>query len=198
MLVQFAKLPFPLVVSFSTPLKPTITELRSMEHEQLTDQLARHGEVFRAMLNGLTPAETLWKPAPDKWCALEVICHLHDEEREDFRARLNHVLETPKEPMPAIDPTAWVVERNYIEQDFASILAEFLEERSRSITWLHGLKEAPWGNAYLHPKVGPVSCDLLLANWVAHDLHHVRQLVNLRYAYLAEHTIVPLDYAGTW
>lgn len=169
-----------------------------MERDRLTDQLERHGEVFRALLNGLTPEETLWKPAADKWCVLEVICHLHDEEREDFRARLKHVLETPEGPMPKIDPAAWVAERNYIRQDLSAMLEKFLRERARSIAWLRGLADAPWGNAYMHPKVGPVSCDLLLTNWVAHDLHHVRQLVNLRYAYLATHTTVPLDYAGSW
>ncbi len=169
-----------------------------MERNQLIDQLERHGEVFLAMLNGLTSEEIHWKPAPDKWCALEVICHLHDEEREDFRARLKHVLETPKETMPPIDPAAWVAERSYIKQDLASVLAKFLQERSRSIIWLRGLTDAPWSNAYMHPKVGPVSCDLLLTNWVAHDLHHIRQLVNLQYVYLASHSKVPLDYAGTW
>jgi hypothetical protein len=33
---------------------------------------------------------------------------------------------------------------------------------------------------------------------VAHDLHHLRQVINLRYAYLKANTTVPLDYAGTW
>ena len=43
-----------------------------------------------------------------------------------------------------------------------------------------------------------MSCDLLLTNWVAHDLHHFRQLNNLRYGYLASISTVPLDYAGKW
>ena len=46
------------------------------------------------------------------------------------------------------------------------------------------------------PKVGPVSCEHLLTNWVALDLHRIRQLVNLRYAYLKANTTVTLDYAG--
>jgi hypothetical protein len=46
--------------------------------------------------------------------------------------------------------------------------------------------------------VGPISADLFLVNWVAHDLHHLRQLINLRYAYLKSLSNEPLDYAGTW
>lgn len=169
-----------------------------MDRTILTDQLERHAEVFRAMFSGLNTDEIRWKPAPAKWSALEIICHLLDEEREDFRARLSHVLRTPDEPMPKIDPQAWVAERTYIEQDFSSVLARFLEERANSVVWLRGLIDAPWDNAYMHPTVGPVSCDLLLTNWVAHDLHHIRQLNNTRYAYLAHISTVPLDYAGTW
>lgn len=169
-----------------------------MDRTHLIDQMVRHAEVFSAMLTGLTTGEIRWKPAPEKWCALEIICHLYDEEREDFRARLKSVLETPDQPFGKIDPPAWVTERKYMEQDHSALLEKFLNERDRSVMWLCGLKEPPWTNAYLHPTVGPVSCDLLLMNWVAHDLHHVRQLNNLRYGYLASISTVSLDYAGKW
>ena len=96
------------------------------------------------------------------------------------------------------DPAAWVTERRYMEQDFGTALRDFRTERNASLAWLRGLDLAPWTNAYQHPKVGPVSCELLLTNWVAHDLLHIRQLTALRYAYLKAHTTVPLDYAGTW
>ena len=169
-----------------------------MDHVLRIDQLSRHGEVFRALLSALTPTEITFQPAPGKWSPLEVVCHLHDEEREDFRARLRSTLETPAEPWPTIDPAAWVTERKYMEQDFHAVLSKFLQERERSLSWLRGLADAQWDNYYLHPKVGPVSCELLLTNWVAHDLHHIRQLVNLRYGYLHSISTVPLDYAGTW
>ncbi len=172
--------------------------LNTMDRSQIIAQLARHGEVFRAMLSGLPPEESTWKSAPEKWCALEIISHLYDEEREDFRARIRSTLETPKLPWPKIDPPTWVTERRYMEQDFEVILSKFLSERERSLEWLHSLTDAPWDNAYIHPKVGPVSCELLLTNWVAHDLLHIRQLGNLRYGYLRANTTVPLDYAGTW
>jgi len=169
-----------------------------MDRMNLFDQLARNGDVFRALLNDLSLQEIIWKPAPEKWCAQEVACHLRDEEREDFRARLHSTLETPQLHWPKIDPAAWVAERRYMEQDFSTVLLEFLAERDASVAWLRGLGNAPWDNAYIHPKVGPVSCDLLLTNWVAHDLHHIRQLTNLRYGYLKANSTVPLDYAGTW
>ncbi len=168
------------------------------ERARSIDRLEQNGQVLQALFHGLTREEFLWRPAPGKWCPLEILCHLHDEEREDFRARLKHVMDTPEEAMPKIDPPAWVSERKYMEQDFNGMLHRFLEERMHSVEWLRSADDAPWANAYMHPKVGPVSCDLLLTNWVAHDLHHIRQLNNWRYAHLAAHIDVPLDYAGTW
>ncbi len=175
-----------------------MTAALTMDIDQLTGQLTRHGRVFSALVSELPPEEQRWKPTPEKWCAVEIICHLYDEEREDFRARIRSTLETPDQPWPKIDPQAWVAERKYMEQDIALKLSAFLEERDRSVEWLRVVKRAPWSNAYMHPKVGPVSCELLLTNWVAHDLHHIRQLNNLRYEYLKAHTTVPLDYAGKW
>jgi len=160
--------------------------------------LARNQDVFRALLSSAHPEQVLWKPAPEKWSLLEVICHLGDEERLDFRARVRHVLETPEHPMPPIDPLAWVKEKRYAEQDFNERLQDFLEERSRSLQWLRSLQQPRWELVYRHPKMGPVSAAFLMANWLAHDYLHIRQVTRLRYEYLAFHSGEKLDYAGAW
>ena len=127
-----------------------------MDRTHLIDQLARHGDVFRAHFTGLVPAEVLWKPAPEKWCTLEIVCHLYDEERDDFHARLQHVLSTPDAPLPPTDPPGWMIERRYLEQDFNSMLGQFLEERQRTVQWLRTLDNAPWSNA--HPLIRGLGC----------------------------------------
>ncbi|MCB9184115.1 MAG: DinB family protein [Flavobacteriales bacterium] len=169
-----------------------------MDHAHLIHQLDRHAAVFEALFHGLTAAEARWKPAPEKWGLLEVVCHLRDEEREDFRARVNHILSTPEAPMPAINPVEWVTSRRYAEQDLSAVLKDFLAERRASVAWLRGLNDAPWTQAYQHPKVGPVRAQLILVNWVAHDLLHIRQINALRYGWLQSVSTEPLDYAGTW
>lgn len=169
-----------------------------MDRTYCIDQLSQHRRVFESLFSTASEEDTLWKPAPEKWCLLEVACHLYDEEREDFRARLKHVLDTPELPMPKIDPQAWVTERKYKAQDFNDMAGKFLAERDASLAWLRGLHEPKWTNAYMHPKVGPVSADLLLVNWVAHDLLHLRQIIKLRYDRLPTITKEPLDYAGSW
>jgi hypothetical protein len=140
----------------------------------------------------------MWSQKPGKWCLLEIICHLFDEEREDFRTRVRCVLEDPNTPPPSFDPLIWVKERNYIGQDFNSVLSKFLIERDKSITWINTLENPKWDNTYHHPKLGPMSAYLFLTNWLAHDYLHIRQIIRLKFDYLKEMSNESLNYAGDW
>ncbi len=169
-----------------------------MNHLKIIRELARNRDVFKHLLSGLDEEEYLWKPDPDKWCLLEIICHLHDEEKEDFRTRTKIVLESPEGPLPRIDPVGWVLERNYIGQDFKNMLSNFLRERDESLSWLRSLTSPNWDNAYQHPKFGAMSAKLYLSNWLAHDYMHIRQINRTKYSYLQQWTGEAMTYAGNW
>ena len=158
----------------------------------------KNQEIFKTLLSGLDKDDYLWKSAPEKWCLLEIICHLYDEEMEDFRARIKHVFTDPSIPLPPIAPADWVTERKYIEQNFSVMLDKFLAERERSLAWLQSLNNTPWENAYPHPKFGPMSAKMFLSNWLAHDYLHIRQIIKLKYDRLKEISGEELDYAGNW
>ena len=169
-----------------------------MDHNRVIENLKTNRDVFSALLVNKHEYEYLWKPNATKWCLLEVVCHLYDEEREDFRARVKHTLETPNEPLTMFDQIAWVQDRKYIEQDYNQMVEKLLDERNNSITWLKSLKYPSWGNAYHHPKLGPLSAEHFLANWLAHDFLHIRQIVGLQFQYLKVTSENDLSYAGSW
>ncbi len=169
-----------------------------MNHAFIYRELERNATLFRRMLEDLPPTEYLWKPADKKWCLLEVICHLYDEEREDFRVRLQQVLEHPDTPLKPIDPEGWVMQRNYIGQHYTDMLENFLKERRKSITWLHSLREVSWDNTLLHPEIGSMSGNMFLANWLEHDLLHMRQILNIKHLHLQAQSGQNLTYAGNW
>lgn len=160
--------------------------------------LQRHQQIFAGLLSNLSPEQVNWRPEPGKWNLLEVACHLLDEEREDFRARVKSILEDPSRPLSPIDPEGWVTSRKYAEQDFGKTVTGFLNEREASVAWLKSLTDPQWDNTYQHPKLGPMSARLFLTNWVAHDLLHIRQITRMHYQYLAANTDISLDYAGKW
>lgn len=169
-----------------------------MDASMITSQLAENKQVFVALLEKLPSHMYLWRSKPDKWCLLEIIFHLVDEEIEDFRTRVMHVLETPDEPIPPIDPEGWVQQREYFRQDYSEKLEEFIEERESSVTWLKSLESPQWKNTAQHPKLGPITAKQLLASWLAHDYHHIRQINVVKYEYLKEYSKEDLGYAGKW
>ena len=169
-----------------------------MDYNKIITELERNKDVFSKLLSGLPKAQYLWKANPEKWCLLEICCHLHDEEREDFRTRTKYVLENPHLPLPTFDPAKWVMDRAYIQQDFDRVLDNFLKEREKSVEWLQSLISPKWDNAFNHPKFGKMTAALFLTNWLAHDYLHMRQILNLKFDYLDQLTKEPLTYAGNW
>ncbi|MGD2000567.1 MAG: DinB family protein [Desulfobacterales bacterium] len=168
-----------------------------MNHQQIITQLRVNGGVFKYLFKNLADEQARWKPGADRWSLLEIINHLCDEEREDFRTRLALVLSDPDAPWPAIDPEGWVVQHDYNERNLNESLGNFFRERATSITWLHDLASPDWQAIHHHPKMGPMSAELLLANWLAHDLFHIRQVNDLHFAYLTQLVApVSLGYSG--
>ena len=166
--------------------------------EQIITRLAQNREVFTQLLTDIPAEQVRWSQEPGKWSLLLAACHLRDEERDDFRTRLRMVLESPGQPFPGINPTGWVVDREYGAQDFHTVVREFLDERTTSIRWLTGLSSPAWENVTIHPSLGPMSGRFILANWLAHDLLHIRQITRLHYDYLHQASGQPLSYAGYW
>ncbi len=170
-----------------------------MHHVTIARQLAQQTQTIRSLAAGITVEQARWKPSLVDWSILEVINHLYDEEREDFRPRVAYILHGTGEAPAAIDPVAWVTERGYNERTLAQSLQNFLEERERSVAWLHELPQSGWDNSYAHPSGFTISARQMLACWAAHDLLHARQLVELHYAW-HQTQVAPLSlvYAGDW
>jgi hypothetical protein len=170
-----------------------------MYQDEVVARLASNAEVFRHLLSGVREEQAGWKPAPEKWSLLEVVCHLADEEREDFRQRLDLTLHRPGESWPPIDPGGWVVDRGYARRKLDVAVADLLAERTRSVDWLRGLAHVQLDAAYAHPTIGVLTAGDLLASWLAHDLIHIRQLTRLHYEYFQSRAApCSVAYAGPW
>ena len=167
--------------------------------DQALARLEANRIVIRGLVDGVSAEQAGWRPAPEAWSILEVVCHLADEEVEDFRTRLDLTLHQPGTAWPSIDPQGWVRDRAYAEQDLDEALARFSAERDRSLAWLRGLAAPDWSAENVHPVFGAMSAGSLLHAWLEHDLLHIRQLTELQHHWLGEHA-APYDpgYAGDW
>ena len=169
-----------------------------MNLEHFIDRLTKNRAVFKGLAKDLQVEQARWKPSSDKWSILEVVNHLYDEEREDFRQRLQLLFRDPSQPWPPIDPPNWVVQRAYNERDPNTSLNNFLEERDKSLAWLKQLSEPNW-QSYKDRPDGTLSAGDLMASWVAHDFLHIRQIARLHWQYVsAVAEPYQTQYAGPW
>lgn len=169
-----------------------------MEIDVLIKRLTHNARMIQSLAQGVSDEQACWKPSADNWSILEVINHLYDEEIEDFRAHLDLILHRAGEPWPGIDPGGWVIERRYNERDLAQSLRDFQLAREESLSWLSGLAAPDWQAVYEAP-FGQITAGDMMAAWVAHDLLHLRQLVELQWAHTTR-LIQPyrVRYAGVW
>ena len=169
-----------------------------MQFKTLYQELVNSTEMIRALIRDIDQEQAQVKPDAESWSILEVVCHLYDEEREDFREHLDFILHRQNEEWHRIDPEGWVVERKYNEQSVYEMADQFFAEREKSLEWLIEIAEADWQTTYTS-EYGSMKAGEMFSCWVAHDNLHIRQLTELRRQYI-ERITQPYDiqYAGDW
>lgn len=159
-------------------------------------ELARLPRILDALLEGIDAATWRDRPAADEWSPIEIVCHLRDEEAEDFGARLRVVVDGGTTFAP-IDPARWVDERAYRDVDPGTALGAFRERRGATLAFLTAVSSERLRQAVPHPRLGTLSGMDLLAAWVTHDRLHLGQLA-ATLARLGARRWAPLrvEYAG--
>lgn len=159
-------------------------------------ELARLPAILDGLVGDLD--DTTWRarPAPEEWAPLEILCHLRDEDAEDFPARIRVILDGGREFAP-IDPERWVAERRYRDDDPRKVLEAFKVGRARSLEMLTPALAERLTGSRVQRRFGPLSGLDLLVAWVAHDRIHLQQLA-ATLARLWATRWVPLkaEYAG--
>jgi hypothetical protein len=161
-------------------------------------QMRSNAQAIGVLVEGCSEEQARWKPDAAMWSVLEVVNHLLDEEREDFRPRIDAVLHRSGETWAGIDPEGWVVARGYNQREMEPSVQGFLDARDDSLEWLLELGDEDWAREH-QASFGTIRAGDLLAAWVAHDVLHMRQLVELKWAYLVQ-AMEPyaVKYAGEW
>jgi hypothetical protein len=159
-------------------------------------ELARLSRVLDALLTDLDAAGWRSRPAPEEWSPVEIVCHLRDEETEDFGARVRVIVEGGTRFAP-IDPQGWAAERRYRDQPPQDALAALGTRRAASLAFLARVEPARLARALAHPRLGTLSGLDLVAAWVTHDRLHLAQLA-ATLARLGADAWAPLraEYAG--
>jgi len=138
-------------------------------------ELARLPGVIDALLTELDDETWRGQPAPSEWSPLEIVCHLRDEEQDDFGARIRVIAEGGTRFVP-IDPERWAAERRYAEDDPRAAVSELKRRRRDNLGFLALLDPMTLTHVVDQPRLGKMSGLDLVAAWVTHDRLHLAQL----------------------
>jgi hypothetical protein len=163
-----------------------------INRQEIIHQMANQAEGIRVLAQTFAEAQTLWKPAPESWSLHEVLQHLYNEERMDFRWHLQTMFGGSPPPQGFIR----------VESSSAG-LEGFLAERRASLAYLTSLQAPDW-EVRKELRFGPnetmtLSTGEMLVAWLEHDILHLRQIVELMHGCNAlEAAPYSVKYAGGW
>jgi len=130
---------------------------------------------LRAELGTLPERVLTAHPAPGQWCAKEVVGHLIEAEHRGFAGRIRTILVGANPTLEGWDPDEVARARKDCAQPIAALLAELAEIRPQSAALVRGLGATDLARTALHPKVGRLSVNDILQEWVHHDRNHIKQ-----------------------
>lgn len=148
--------------------------------EEAVEILSRTPAVLNVLLGNLSGEWTTSKASADGWSAFDVVGHLIHAEETDWIPRARVILaQGENRTFEPFDRFA------HFELSQGKTLSELLETfaaaRSESIETLRRMNVTPelLQLKAIHPELGEVRLEQLLATWVVHDLTHIRQIVTV-------------------
>ena len=149
--------------------------------------LARTPASLTALLDGLPSKWTSATEGEGTWSPYDVIGHLVHGERVNWMPRIRQILEGREGPFPEFDRTAQF--KDSAGRSLSELLTTFAELRRENLFALQGLELTANDllRAGVHPTLGEVRLEQLLATWTVHDLDHIAQVARtMAKAYRAE------------
>jgi len=113
------------------------------------------------------------KPAPGKWNAREIVCHLADCEVV-FAFRLRQSLAEDHHVVQPFDQEKW--DDFYDAFDVQSALATFAAVRAWNLALIRSLPRDAFSRELTHPERGRMTFRVLVETMAGHDLNHLRQI----------------------
>ncbi len=112
-------------------------------------------------------------PAPGKWSAAEIACHLADCEIA-FGFRLRQTLAEDGPTVQPFDQEKWAATYHGLRASLA--LETFSALRQWNLCLIHAALPAAAGRTVIHPERGAMTFQTLVETMAGHDLNHLGQL----------------------
>ena len=152
--------------------------------EQILTMLAAAPSRIAGLTEGLSPAELLTSPVPGEWSARDVLAHLRACS-DMWGKYIRLILDEDHPTFKAVNPTTWIKQTDYLEQEFQTSLRAFTDQRARLLAVLEPLPPEAWNRTATVTGAGKPRERTVYtyAQWLAnHEHSHYRQLKNIAQA----------------
>ena len=142
--------------------------------------LERTPSVLKILLSDLSEDWVQGNEGPETFSPYDVIGHLIQGEKTDWRDRTVMILEhgTEKTFVPFDRFAQFEASKG---KSLTNLIDDFEKLRLDSLTWLKSLNllEEDFNKKGTHPALGQVTLRQLLSTWVIHDLTHIAQITRV-------------------
>lgn len=146
--------------------------------------LAGSGDAAVRLARSLPSDAARWRPGPNEWCVNECLGHLIEAESRGFGGRMRLILESDEPRLEAWDAAEIAAARDDRRREPSELAAELEKRRAESLELLSSVREADLQRGGVHPRIGRITVDELLHEWVHHDANHLRQALAAVEAYV--------------
>jgi uncharacterized damage-inducible protein DinB len=140
--------------------------------------LAKTPRRLQRLASRIGPGLGAARPAPEKWSAKEIICHVADCEIV-FGFRYRKILAEPGSTLAAFDQQAWANNLGYRSQSLKPVLSSFASVRGSNLALLKSLPEQAWDRSGQHAEYGELTLRQLVLHLAYHDRNHTGQVEKL-------------------
>ena len=152
------------------------------DHElrEKIDAIERGPALVAAAATGVDERTLRYKPAPEKWCILEILGHLADIEVL-YGYRMRQMMADREPTIAPIDQDDWARNLGYLEGAAPDFLAAFQAARRANVRLWRRLRPADLQKGAFHPEKGrKVTLEELLGMMSGHDPNHAGQIERLK------------------
>lgn len=128
---------------------------------------------IETLLAALGPERANQSPAPGKWSAREIVCHLADCETV-FAFRIRQALAEENHVVQPFDQDKWA--KNYAAYDTDEALALFSATRAWNLRLIDLLPAEAFEKRLTHPERGEMALRVVIETMGGHDVNHIRQI----------------------
>lgn len=154
-----------------------MTEAELKKH---IEEAEKSPKQIAAAVSGLPDKALRYKPAPDKWCILEILAHLADMEIL-YAYRLRQMLADNNPVIAPIDQDAWANNLGYMESSPAELIALYGLNRHATLQLLRRIKPGDLEKSAHHPERNrPVTVAEYVGMMSKHGPNHLAQIESLK------------------